>query len=53
MSMCNQVVQKNAGGFAACPAAAAIFSNPSVAAFIIKLLNAAPVWSACGQSERK
>lgn len=53
MSMCNQVVLKDAGGFAAGPAAVAIFPHRFVAALIIEPVNAALVWPACGQSERK
>ena len=53
MLMCNRVMLKVAAAFIARPTAVAVFPRRFVAAFIIKNLNAALVWPACGQSERK
>jgi hypothetical protein len=53
MLMCNQVVLKEASAFTAHPAAVALPPYRFLAAFIIKSLNAALVWPACGQSEEK
>ena len=53
MSMCNRVVVKKASAFTARLAVVAIFPHRFVATCIIKSLDAALVWPACGQSERK
>jgi hypothetical protein len=53
MLICNRVMLKKAGAFTAHPTAVAVFPHRFAAVFIIKNLNAALVWSACGQSERK
>lgn len=53
MLMCNRVMLNKAGAVNTRPAAVAIVPQRAVAAFLIKSLNAALVWTACGQSERK
>jgi len=53
MFMCNRVMLKKASSFTARSAAVAVLPHRFVPGFIIKDLNAALVWTACEQSERK
>jgi len=53
MLICNQLMLKMAGAFAARPAAVAVLPHCFAAVSIIKTLKAALVWPAWGQSERK
>jgi hypothetical protein len=52
MFMCNLVMLKKASAFTARSAAVAVLPHRLVPLFIIKV-NAALVWTACGQNERK
>ena len=53
MLMCNRMTLKTTGTFSGGPAKVVVLPQRLAAGFIIKTLNAALVWSACGQSERK
>jgi len=53
MLMCNRVMLKKAGAFTTRSAAVAVLPHRFVAASIIKNPNAALIWPARGQSERK
>jgi hypothetical protein len=53
MLMCNQAVLNKAGVPTARPAEVAVLPTRPADAMIIKTLEAALVWRACGQSGRK
>ena len=53
MLMCNRVMLERARAFTARPDTVTVLPHRFVTAFIIKSLDAALVWSASGQSERK
>jgi len=53
MSMWDRKMLKRGSAFSARPQAVAVLPHGFAAAFIIRNPNAALVWPACGQSERK